>query len=87
MINNTNKFYNHIIKWNDIKEIKKIKYQSHYIIVVVLNNEEYYLNQISNKVLKSVAKQNSKILESFVFINANDLVGYTNNELVVYWKS
>lgn len=86
LINNTNNFYNHIIKWNDIKEIKKVKYQSHYIIVVVLNNENYYLNQISNKLLKSVAKQNSKILGSFVFINANDLIGYTNDELVIYLK-
>lgn len=84
LINNTNNFYKHTVKWNDIKEIKKVKYQSHYIIVVVLNNENYYLNKVSNKLLKSVAKQNSKILGSFFFINANDFLGYSNDELVTY---
>lgn len=87
LINNTNNFYNHTINWHDIKEIKKVKYQSHHIIVLVLNNENYYLNKISNKLLKFIAKKNSKILGSFVFINANDLIEYTNDELVIYLKN
>lgn len=87
IFNKTSSFYNGLIKWKDIADIKKVKYRSNIMIVITVKNEEDYLSKVSNRFLKFISRQNSTILGSFIFITSADLAGFQNGEeLELYLK-
>jgi|GEM_PF-4090342 len=84
--NKTSIFYDGLVKWRDIKHIKKVKYRSNTMIVIKVKNEYYYLKKVPNRFLRFIARQNSNVLGSFLFIASDDLAGFTPDDLEVYLK-
>lgn len=86
LLNKTSIFYDGLIRWKDIEQIKKVTYRSLTMIVVTVKNEEEYLSKVPNSFLKFTARQNSAVLGSFLFIPTGDLEGYSVHELERYLK-
>lgn len=88
---NAHPIKNEYINWNDIKGFSELKINSVKIIIIQLNNPEYYINKENNKVRKKLMEYNLSnygspfnITVGTMNINHTELIEILNENLVKY---